>query len=77
MEKCPCSLDMDCVPMLSEHSANTNIVEYKDRGMVHEEGGWPKDIDPTEPDQKIRSEGLLETVSPVEHVTSESHSTMC
>ena len=54
MEKNPSGIEMDCVPMLSEHSANTLIKEYKDRGMVHQEGGWPKDIDPTEPDQKIR-----------------------
>ena len=23
-------------------------------GMNHQEGGWPRDIDPTEPEQKIR-----------------------
>ena len=29
-------------------------VEYQSHGMNHMEGGWPKDVDPTEKDQTAR-----------------------
>lgn len=45
---------MDCVPMLSEHAANTEITVFADKGMYHEEGGWPRDVDASEPEQKQR-----------------------
>eukprot|EP01048_Picozoa_sp_COSAG05_P023705 COSAG05_NODE_5244_length_1227_cov_6.901596_1_plen_158_part_10 len=54
MEKNPCVLEMHCIPAFSEHAANTNITKLKDQGMAHVEGGWPRDIDPTEPEHKIR-----------------------
>jgi len=54
MEKNPCVLEMHCIPSKSEHAANTNITQFKEQGMAHVEGGWPRDIDPTEPDHKIR-----------------------
>ena len=54
MEKNPCVLEMHCIASISEHAANTNVTEFNDRGMYHEEGGWPRDIDPTEPEHKIR-----------------------
>lgn len=34
--------------------ANTNKVVTKSSSMMHTEGGWPKDIDPTDPEQVIR-----------------------
>jgi dynein intermediate chain 2 len=54
MEKNPCVLEMHCIPSISVHAANTNVTQHKDQGMNHEEGGWPRDIDPTEPEHKIR-----------------------
>ena len=54
MEKNPCVLEMHCIASISEHAANTNVTEFHERGMYHEEGGWPRDIDPTEPEHKIR-----------------------
>mmetsp|Transcript_31317 Transcript_31317/g.43427 ORF Transcript_31317/g.43427 Transcript_31317/m.43427 type:complete len:570 (+) Transcript_31317:288-1997(+) len=42
------------VPDMSEHEANTEMVEYKNSGMFHLEGGWPKDIDFTEVEHTIR-----------------------
>jgi hypothetical protein len=35
---------------MSEHEVNTERFVSSTRGMMHLEGGWPKDIDPTEPD---------------------------
>ncbi|KAH7831056.1 dynein intermediate chain IC70 [Monocercomonoides exilis] len=35
---------------MSEHEVNPERIESASRGMLHLEGGWPKDIDPTEPD---------------------------
>ena len=47
-------LDINCVPGLSEHSANTEVVHFAAKGMNHEEGGWPRDVDAAEPEQKAR-----------------------
>ena len=33
---------------------NTETLEYKDSGMNHVEGGWPKDVDPAEVEQVMR-----------------------
>lgn len=33
---------------------NTERFETESRGMNHTEGGWPKDINPTEVEQTIR-----------------------
>ena len=33
---------------------NTERYETESRGMNHTEGGWPKDINPTEVEQTIR-----------------------
>uniref|UniRef100_A0A2S2Q9G9 Dynein intermediate chain 2, axonemal n=1 Tax=Sipha flava TaxID=143950 RepID=A0A2S2Q9G9_9HEMI len=38
----------------SEHEANTVRVEYAERGIWHTEGGWPKDINPDDPEQVVR-----------------------
>ena len=35
---------------MSEHEVNTDRYVSASRGMLHMEGGWPKDIDPNEPD---------------------------
>jgi len=32
----------------SEHEVNTERVSFKSTGLQHKEGGWPKDVDPTE-----------------------------
>jgi dynein intermediate chain 2 len=32
----------------SEHEVNTERVSFKHTGLQHKEGGWPKDVDPTE-----------------------------
>lgn len=54
LERNPCSIDVECIPDLSEHEVNTDVVAYRSIGMLHQEGGWPKDVDITEPEHKIR-----------------------
>lgn len=44
----PNKVNLDNIPVLSEHTVNTGRVETKDRGMAHVVGGWPKDIDFTD-----------------------------
>jgi len=39
---------LDNIPRYSQHSVNTERVVTSSKGMKHEEGGWPKDIDYTE-----------------------------
>jgi len=39
---------LDNIPQMSEAAVNTARVKTAARSMMHEEGGWPKDIDPTE-----------------------------
>ncbi|KAJ4458609.1 putative Dynein intermediate chain 2; axonemal [Paratrimastix pyriformis] len=41
---------VQCAPEMSEHEANTESFSIASRGMLHKEGGWPKDIDPNEID---------------------------
>eukprot|EP00927_Polykrikos_kofoidii_P047206 TRINITY_DN4130_c0_g2_i1.p1 TRINITY_DN4130_c0_g2~~TRINITY_DN4130_c0_g2_i1.p1 ORF type:complete len:575 (-),score=107.07 TRINITY_DN4130_c0_g2_i1:465-2189(-) len=42
------SLVEDNIPIYSEHSVNTARVQTKSRGMIHVEGGWPKEVDAAE-----------------------------
>ncbi|XP_018644483.1 axonemal dynein intermediate chain, putative [Schistosoma mansoni] len=39
---------------MSEHEVNTERYRSETHGMNHTEGGWPKDVNPQEPDQVIR-----------------------
>ncbi|KAL8432391.1 hypothetical protein ACSSS7_004658 [Eimeria intestinalis] len=38
----------DTIIELSEHTVNTGSVSVSGRGMRHVEGGWPKDVDPSD-----------------------------
>ena len=51
IERNPTILDVQAIPELSETYVNTERFEYVNVGMLHLEGGWPKDVDPTEKDQ--------------------------
>ncbi|XP_051490777.1 dynein axonemal intermediate chain 2 [Apus apus] len=42
------------------HEVNTERVEVASRGVNHVEGGWPKDINPQEPEQTARFRKKLE-----------------
>ena len=39
---------------------NTETVMYKPQGMLHLEGGWPKEVDPTEKEQTLRYKKKIE-----------------
>jgi len=44
----------------SEHEVNTNRFETESRSINHVEGGWPKDVNPNEPDQTMRYRKKIE-----------------
>jgi dynein intermediate chain 2 len=44
----PSHKEVQCVPEMSEHEVNTQQYSMTHQGIQHTEGGWPKDIDPTE-----------------------------
>ena len=43
-ERNPTILDIQAIPEMSEMYVNTETVTYKAQGMLHLEGGWPKDV---------------------------------
>lgn len=45
----PCTAQLDTTPHMSEHEANTDRTVTKNTSMRHSEGGWPKDVDASEP----------------------------
>lgn len=51
---------LDNIPSLSEHSVNTARVQTKSRAMLHEEGGWPKEVDYTENQDTMKWRKRLE-----------------
>jgi len=50
----PTVLNIQAIPSYSESEVNTLTQVYKNYGMLHTEGGWPKDIDPLEKEQTTR-----------------------
>jgi dynein intermediate chain 2 len=54
IDRNPVITNVQVVQDMSEHEANTEMVEYRSSGMFHMEGGWPKDIDFTEVEHTIR-----------------------
>jgi len=56
-------------PVLSEHEVNTDQVEVSHSGMIHVEGGWPREVEWAELEQTVRyrrkvekDEGYLEAL---------------
>lgn len=49
-----CSTETQSVPEYSEHDANTEHATYATTGIQHSEGGWPKDVDPSDIEQTMR-----------------------
>ena len=41
-------------PNNPNQQANTQQITYADRGFAHVEGGWPKEVDPTEVEHVLR-----------------------
>jgi len=44
----PVNFRFDNIPEMGEHSVNTKRIPIANRGQLHEEGGWPKEIDYSE-----------------------------
>merc|ERR1719183_2752926 len=53
-------LELSAKPEMSEHLVNTERFNYIPHGMLHSEGGWPKDVDYTEKDQTTRFKKKVE-----------------
>jgi len=60
IERKPMVLDLQAIPELSVTEVNTESVQYKQQGMCHMEGGWPKEVDATEKDQTTRFKKKIE-----------------
>ena len=54
MERNPTDVAIQCIPEFSEHEVNTERYECLSQGVIHIEGGWPKDVDPSEVEQTLR-----------------------
>jgi dynein intermediate chain 2 len=54
IEKSPCVTTVQIAPEMSEHEVNTQAATFQSKGMVHLEGGWPKDIVFDEVEHTIR-----------------------
>ncbi|EFC47121.1 hypothetical protein NAEGRDRAFT_60431 [Naegleria gruberi] len=50
----PRSVGAQAVAEFSEHFTNTETHETKEQGMMHNEGGWPKDVDTSKLSSKER-----------------------
>ncbi|XP_014609987.1 PREDICTED: dynein intermediate chain 2, axonemal isoform X2 [Polistes canadensis] len=46
--------------VFAAHEVNTNTVTYRNNGMYHYEGGWPKDINMKEAEQTVRYRRKIE-----------------
>ncbi|VDO73883.1 unnamed protein product [Schistosoma curassoni] len=51
IEMNPVDKGVQCSQEMSEHEVNTERYRSETHGMNHTEGGWPKDVNPQEPDQ--------------------------
>jgi len=48
------SIEIDCIPSMAEHEINTERYIAIDTGMQHKEGGWPKQVNTEEFEDKKR-----------------------
>lgn len=54
MVRDPVEISIQNTKEFSEHEVNTETVTSTTTGIFHSEGGWPKDVNPAEPDQVSR-----------------------
>ncbi|KAJ3144254.1 Dynein intermediate chain 2, axonemal [Irineochytrium annulatum] len=59
-ERNPCQAEIQSVPEKSEHEVNTESFAFTNRGILHIQGGWPKDVDPTDVEHTIRFRKKIE-----------------
>ena len=60
IQRNPTILDIQAIPEMSETYVNTERFTYISQGMLHLEGGWPKDVDATEKEQTQRYKKKVE-----------------
>ncbi|KAJ1340367.1 hypothetical protein BSLG_005009 [Batrachochytrium salamandrivorans] len=60
VERNPCHAEVQCAPEKSEHEVNTESFSFTNRGILHTQGGWPKDVDPTDVEHTIRYRKKIE-----------------
>eukprot|EP00026_Physarum_polycephalum_P001149 Phypoly_transcript_01150.p1 GENE.Phypoly_transcript_01150~~Phypoly_transcript_01150.p1 ORF type:complete len:421 (-),score=55.60 Phypoly_transcript_01150:701-1963(-) len=60
VEKNPVRVGIQCGPSMSEHWVNTDKFTNRSQAVFHQEGGWPKDIDSTETEPKVRYRKKIE-----------------
>ncbi|EGF84346.1 hypothetical protein BATDEDRAFT_22301 [Batrachochytrium dendrobatidis JAM81] len=60
VERNPCQAEVQCAPEKSEHEVNTESFSFTNRGILHTQGGWPKDVDPTDVEHTIRYRKKIE-----------------
>ncbi|KAJ3189484.1 Dynein intermediate chain 2, axonemal [Gaertneriomyces sp. JEL0708] len=53
-EKKTGSVEIQCGGEKSEHEVNTESFVLSNKGILHTQGGWPKDVDPTDVEHTIR-----------------------
>jgi len=74
------SLVLDNIPSFSEASVNTARVQTRSHAMMHAEGGWPKDIDPTEAQDTVKYRKRLEKdptfTASVKHLTKQTEASL-
>ncbi|RKP21569.1 WD40 repeat-like protein [Rozella allomycis CSF55] len=52
--KNPLHHEVQCAQEMSEHDVNTESYAVANRGILHREGGWPKDVDSSDAEHTIR-----------------------
>ncbi|KAI8850615.1 WD40-repeat-containing domain protein [Chytridium lagenaria] len=60
VERNPCHVEIQSAPEKSEHEVNTESFVFTNRGINHLQGGWPKDVDPTDVEHTIRYRKKIE-----------------
>lgn len=59
-EKKFCSAECQSAPEQSEHEVNTDSLTFENQGILHLQGGWPKDVDPSDVEHTIRFRKKIE-----------------
>jgi dynein intermediate chain 2 len=60
VERNPCHLEVQATAEKSEHEVNTETASFTNRGILHSQGGWPKDVDASDVEHTIRYRKKIE-----------------
>ncbi|XP_071857511.1 dynein axonemal intermediate chain 2 isoform X1 [Bombus fervidus] len=56
----PVTQGTQCSKIYSVHEVNTNTATFRDSGIYHSEGGWPKDLNAKDVEQTVRYKRKIE-----------------